>query len=542
MTATGHMDRFVWSKLPQASGLPEFIFETPELHALQLTPWLNATRSLLDTAVEQGHGDRPALIDKHHQCSYGELQSMVNRVAGLLSQHLHLIPGNRVLLRGVNSIWLAVCWLAVWKAGGVAVGTMPLLRTKELKEIIQLAQISHALCEASLAEELQDAVQDCPELRHLQLFAHDSCEWQELLRLQPSNFTAVDTAAADPALIAFTSGTTGVPKGCVHSHQTVLAMCEVFPRHCLKPQAHDIFIGTPPLAFTFGLGGLLCFPLWARACSVLLDKPSPEQMLAAIDAHQASICISSPTAYRQMTSVAYKYALTSLKKCVSAGEALPIDTRRQWLEATGIDIHNGVGSTEMMHIYIASSPEQYRSGPVEALGQVLPGYRAKLVNDHMQGVPTGTEGRLAIKGPTGCRYLDDVRQAQYVRDGWNLTGDTYHCDAQGYFHFHARSDDIIVTSGYNVSSPEVESALLQHPAVCECGVIGAPDPERGQIIKAFVVLKPPHQALPALVTELQNFVKHSIAPYKYPRAISFVNALPRTETGKLQRFKLKAMT
>lgn len=534
MSTSAPADTFVRDHLPPADQWPEFIFERPEL---QFPERLNAVVPLLDEAVANGHGDRPAILGDGIHWTYHQLQQQVNRIARVLVEDLGLIVGNRVLLRGANSPMLAACWLAVLKAGGVAVGTMPLLRAKELGDIIDIANISHALCDATLATELELARTQHPTLAHCLLFGAKG-ELEERAATKSSDFSAVDTAAIDPALIAFTSGTTGVPKGTVHFHRDVMAMCEVFPRHCLKPTQDDVFVGTPPLAFTFGLGGLLCFPLWARASTVLLEKLAPEPLLQAIQDYHATICFTSPTAYRQMAELVSKYDLRSLKKCASAGEALPTDTRDKWRTASGIDIHDGIGGTEVIHIYIASSPDDYRAG---AVGRMMPGYRGMIVDDDMQPLPVGEVGKLAIKGPTGCRYLSDPRQTNYVRDGWNLPGDAFHMDADGYFYYHARIDDMIVSSGYNIASPEVEWALLAHPSVSECGVIGVPDAARGQVVKAFIVLTPEYRPSDALATELQNFVKDTVAPYKYPRAISFVDTLPRTETGKLQRFRLKNM-
>ena len=531
MGISAHVDRFVRDGMPPPEQWPDLIFETPEL---QFPEQLNAAVALLDNAVRDGHGDRPAMIGEGIRWSYREIQRRVDQLAHLPTENMELVPGNRVLLRGANSPWLAVCWLAVWKAGGVAVGTMSLLRAKELKQIVDLAQVSHALCEVSLAEELMAAQAACPSLRTIMYYG--DAEFETRLADKPDGFAAVDTAADDPALIAFTSGTTGIPKGCIHAHRDVMAMCEVFPRHCLRPDASDVFIGTPPLAFTFGLGGLLCFPMWARACTVLLERLTPDALLAAMARHRATICFTSPTAYRQMTGRVGDHDLGQLKKCVAAGEPLSTAMRDEWRSATDIQIHDGIGGTEVIHMYIASGPADYRVG---AIGKVLPGYRARVVDENMRPVPVGETGWLAIKGPTGCRYLADDRQARYVRDGWNLTGDTFHMDADGYYYYHARNDDIIITSGYNVASPEVESVLLEHPAVAECGVIGVPDPDRGQILKAFVVLKPGVRGDQAMIRELQDHVKQHAAPYKYPRAISFVAALPRTENGKLQRYKLK---
>jgi len=533
MSYTAHRDTFVLDNLPPAADWPEFLFDQPEL---QFPERLNATTQLLDQAITEGHGDRPAIVGQDLHWNYRELQAVVNRLARVLVEDLGLVPGNRVLLRGGNSPMLAASWLAVIKAGGVAVGTMPLLRSKELKDIAKLAQVSHALCDASLAEELELARQESPHLQKVMYFGEGG-NLEAAMAGKPDTFEAVDTAATDPALIGFTSGTTGVPKGTVHFHRDVMAMCEVFPRHCLKPTADDVFIGTPPLAFTFGLGGMLAFPLWARASTILIERLAPEPLMKAIQDHRATICFTSPTAYRQMANLVDRYDISSLKKCVSAGEALPDDTRRRWREASGIEIHDGIGGTELIHIYIASSPEDFRAG---SIGKVLPGYRAIVVDDDMNPLPPGEVGMLAVKGPTGCRYLADDRQKNYVRNGWNLPGDAFWMDEDGYFHYVARVDDIIVTSGYNVSSPEVEWALLAHPAVAECGVVGVPDDDRGQIIRAFVVLKPGHQGNDAMTAELQKFVKETVAPYKYPRSIRYVDALPRTESGKLQRHRLKS--
>jgi 2-aminobenzoate-CoA ligase len=441
MKGSAHVDPFVIDNMPPRREWPEFIFATPNL---QFPERLNATALLLDQAVSAGRGDHPAMIGQGERWTYAQLQAQVNRLARLLTEDMGLVPGNRVLLRGVNSPWLGAAWLAVWKAGGVAVGTGPLLRAKELQQVLTLAQISHALCEATLAGELEQARGGSPTLRQVAFYG--TAEWAARLADKADQFAVVDTAADDPALIAYTSGTTGVAKGCIHSHRDIIAMCETFPRHCLKPDENDIFIGTPPLAFTFGLGGFLCFPLYYRATTVLPGNLTPAELLAAMEKYRVTISFTSPTAYRQMTPMVGKYDLSALKKCVAAGEPLPTATRDAWHTATGIQIHDGVGGTEMIHIYITSDPANYRPG---AIGKPLPGYRAQLVDHDMNPVPPGETGWLALQGPTGCRYLADARQTDYVRDGWNITGDTYHCDADGYYYFHARADDIIVTSGYN---------------------------------------------------------------------------------------------
>ena len=527
-------DDFVRRNLPPAEQWPLFLFDAP---GLRPGARLNACTQLLDRAVDEGHGQRIAVYGEHQAWTYRQLQDHVNRLARLMCESLGVRPGNRVLLRGANSPWLAACWLAVWKVGAVAVGTMPLLRAKELRQIVQRAQVSHALCAQALRSELELAQPDCPSLRQVLLYSDE--EFARQLPGPGLDWPAYDSASDDPALIAFTSGTTGVPKGCVHAHRDVLSMCEVFPRHCLKPGSEDIFIGTPPLAFTFGLGGLLCFALHARAATVLLENPTPRKLLEAIQHRGATICVSSPTGYRQLAALGDRQALRSLRKCVSAGEPLNLATRQQWQTVSDAGMYDGVGGTEMMHIYIASGPQDYREG---AIGKVLPGYRARLVDEHMRDVAPGETGHLAIRGPTGCRYLADERQTRYVRDGWNITGDTYHADADGYYYYHARVDDMIITSGYNVAGPEVESVLLEHPAVADCAVIGVPDQARGQIVKAFVVLRPEYAPSEQLAAQLQEFVKHNAAPYKYPRALRFVPDLPRTETGKLQRFRLAELS
>jgi 2-aminobenzoate-CoA ligase len=415
---------------------------------------------------------------------------------------------------------------------------MPLLRAKELKPIIEKARITHALCDVSLADELQAAAADGATLRALCLFETAAADGLEAaMQRQPATFRNVDTAADDTCILAFTSGTTGVPKATMHFHRDVMAICACWPRHVLRAQPDDVFIGSPPMAFTFGLGGLLLFPMSVGASTVLLAKASPQQLVDGIRQFGATVLFTAPTSYRSMAARGDELRATPLHRCISAGEALPAATRTLWREATGIELIDGIGATEMLHIFISADEASARPG---ATGRAVPGYRAKVVDEAGQPVPPGTVGRLAVQGPTGCRYLDDDRQRKYVQDGWNLTGDAYLMDADGYFHYQSRTDDMIVSAGYNIASPEVEEALMLHPAVAECGVIGVPDEERGQIVKAFVVLRAGHVAGPALAKELQDFVKQTVAPYKYPRAVEFLDQLPRTETGKLQRFRLHA--
>jgi 2-aminobenzoate-CoA ligase len=439
---------------------------------------------------------------------------------------------------------MAVAFFAALKAGLVVVPTMPLLRAKELKQIIDKARISAALCDVRLTEELKrcetpgDAFH-CEALAQVLMFHDDAPgSLESLAATKPDHFDACDTAADDVCLIAFTSGTTGAPKGCMHFHRDVLAMCDLFPRHILKPASDDVFCGTPPLAFTFGLGGLLCFPLRVGASTVLLEKLTPETLLRTVERFRATIMFTAPTFYRQMAPLIAGFDVRSLKKTVSAGEALPDSTRVLWREASGIEMIDGIGGTEMIHIFVSSAGADVRE---HAIGRAVPGYAVQAVDDAMQPVPAGTIGKLAVRGPTGCRYLADERQTKFVRDGWNLPGDSVVIDEDGYVFYQARADDMIVSAGYNISGPEVESVLMQHEAVAECGVIGVPDQTRGQVVKAFVVLNPGFTADDALIAELQDFVKRNVAPYKYPRIVAFLDALPRTETGKLKRFALRSM-
>lgn len=532
--ATAHVDTFAADHLPPREQWPEFLFEGPDL---QFPQQLNCATELLDRRVAEGQGDRLCIQGAGVRWSYADLQAQANRIARVLVDELGLLPGNRVLLRGPNSPMLAACWFGVIKAGGIAVGSMPLLRAKELTQIVGKARISHALCDARLADELQLARPDCPTLTQVLHFHTDAADGLEARAVaQPARFENVPTSQDDTCLIAFTSGTTGQPKGTMHFHRDVMAACACWPKHVLRPSADDVFIGSPPLAFTFGLGGLLLFPLSVGASTVLIERPSPEVLPAAIAQHHATILFTAPTSYRAMAAQLGGHDLSSLRKCVSAGEALPAATRKLWKDATGIEMIDGIGSTELLHIFISHDEAHAKPG---ATGTAVPGYTACVIDEQGRPLPPGQVGRLAVKGPTGCRYLADPRQADYVQHGWNVTGDAYLVDADGCFVYQARTDDMIISGGYNIAGPEVESALLLHPKVAECGVVGVPDEERGQIVKAFVVLRAGHAPSPELVRELQDFVKQAIAPYKYPRAIEFRTTLPRTETGKLQRFRLR---
>ena len=530
-------DRFVHDRLPPVAARAQMRYDLPEL---QIADQANLVDVLMRQIEVRGLLDRPFLRSDKITLTYADTSERINRIAQVLIEDFGLVPGNRVLLRGGNSIGMALAWLAVVKAGLVAVATMPLLRVKELGEVIEKAQINFALCDATLADDLNIAKAQTQTLRTIVLFnlMNEPGSVAVLSAQKDGHFKPCLTAADDVALMAFTSGTTGKPKAVVHSHRDVLAACQAWPRHILEATPGDIVMGSPPLAFTFGLGGMLLFPLAAGA-SVYFPSitHTPEAMVKLINETRATIIYTAPTFYRQMAPFAKRAGTPSLRTCVSAGEALPDATRQLWKDATGIEMLDGIGATEMFHIFISSKPNDVRRG---AIGKVVPGYTARVVNDEGVEVPFGTVGKLAVMGPTGCKYLDDARQMTYVKDGWNYPGDAFTQDADGYFFYQARDDDMIITSGYNVGGPEVEDALMQHEAVAECGVIGLPDDERGMIVKAFVVLKPGIDGDEACVKLLQDHVKATLAPFKYPRQIEFIGRLPRTETGKLQRFKLRS--
>jgi len=531
---SAHVDTFAHDNLPPRDLWPDLIFTLPEL---QYPERMNCIVELLEKNIQQGFGDRPAILGADGVLTYSQLQVQVDKVAHVLTQDMGLVAGNRVLLRSANNAMLAICWCAVAKAGLIVVATMPLLREKELVDIIEKVQISAAICDRRLDTELQASQQRCPVLKQVMYFNDPSSAGLEAhMSKWNEPFKAVDTAAEDTVLIAFTSGSTGQPKASMHYHRDIIAACDCFPKSILRMASDDICIGTPPLAFTFGLGALLIFSMRLGAATVLLEKLTPESLLAAISEYHATIVWSTPLFYRQMSEIASKFDLSTLRQSVSAGEWLPVSTRTMWREATGIEMVDGIGSTEMLHIFISSAGNEVRPG---ATGKVVPGYQACILDENEQQLPFGTIGSLAVKGPTGCRYLSDDRQRTYVQHGWNLTGDAYLMDEDGYFWFQARTDDMIVTAGYNVAGPEVEGALFMHPTVMECAVVGAPDAERGTIVKAFVVLKPGVIGDAALIKTLQDFVKQSIAPYKYPRAIEFCDALPRAGTGKIQRYRLR---
>ncbi len=537
---TSHVDTFVRDNLPPPELLPEFLFTTDEL---QLPARLNSAAELLDKKIGQGYGANNAILTRNETWSYQDLYEKSNRIANVLVDDLGLAPGNRVLLRAPNNPMLVACWFGVVKAGGVAVATMPLLRKLELEPIINKAQVRFALCDERLMEELSGALESTGFVQRVVQFngsgeAGAGAELERLMAAKPATFDPVDTAADDPAVIAFTSGTTGQPKGTVHFQRDIMAMCICCNEYVVKPEPSDIIIGSPPVAFTFGLGMLVGMPLYAGASVALVEAAPPLELARAIGEFRATICSSAPTAYRAILSHIDEFDLSSLKKTTCAGEKLPLPTYEEWLAATGIRMIDIFGSTEMIHVFISAVGDEIRPG---ATGKAIPGYQACILGDDDQPAPPGTLGRLALKGPTGCKYLADERQKNYVVNGWNTTGDMCTMDEDGYVWYQGRTDDMIISSGYNISGAEIEAALLPHPAVSECGVVGIPDEARGMIIKAFIVLAEGVRASEQLAGELQDFAKQTIAPYKYPRVIEFIAELPKTQTGKIQRHKLRAL-
>lgn len=528
---TAHVDTFARDNLPPSAQWPVLTFALPEV---QYRERINCGVVLCDDAVVEGHGDRVAVYSDAGTWTYAQLLERANRIANVLVHELGVVPGNRVLLRAPNGPLLMAAWLAVMKAGAVAVTTMPLLRAKELGQIATKAAIDHALCDVRLLHELAVTTQATGRLAKALTWGDGALE--ALLERQPATFANADTARDDVCLLAFTSGTTGDPKATMHFHRDVLAMADVVGRHLLETGPGDIYVGSPPLGFTFGLGALLVFPLRFRGAAALVEQPTADNLLAAVQKYRGTCLFTAPTMYRSLAALVSKYDLKSLQRSVSAGEPLPKATSEAWHAATGIRLIDGIGATEMIHIFISAKGDEIRPG---ATGKPLPGYEAVVLDDQDRPLPRGSSGRLAVRGPTGCRYLADPRQAAYVIDGWNVTGDRYRVDEDGYFWFEARADDMIVSGGYNIAGPEVEAALVSHPAVREVAVIGAPDAERGQVVKAFVVVQAGYTAGPVLTRELQDFVKQVVAPYKYPRAVEFVDHLPKTQTGKVQRFVLR---
>ncbi|MFG3505490.1 AMP-binding protein [Streptomyces sp. NPDC047821] len=532
LTPSAHRDTFARDHLPPREQWPGLVFDLPEL---RYPDRLNCGTELLDRTVERFGADRPVFRDGAGRVwTYGELRGRVDRIAHALTRDLGVVPGNRVLLRGPTTPWLAACWLAVMKAGAVAVTVLAQARARELAVMCEMARVGHALCDVRTVDDLVKA-----EVPGLRITAYGGDGPDDLLHLaarHPGTYEAVGTAADDVALIAFTSGTTGRPKGCMHFHRDVLAVADTFSAHVLRPEPDDLFAGSPPLGFTFGLGGLVIFPMRAGASALLLEQAGPGQLLSAVAEHRVTVLFTAPTAYRVMLDQVDAHDTGSLRRCVSAGENLPAATWRAWYERTGLRLINGIGATELLHIFVSAADDAIRPGTT---GVPVPGWHARVVDASGKPVPDGQEGLLAVRGPVGCRYLADPRQTEYVRHGWNITGDTYVREPDGYLRYVARADDMIISAGYNIAGPQVEEALLAHPDVVEAAVVGAPDEVRGHIVVAYAVLRDGLPRDDSTAEALRAFVKDRLAPYKCPRRIVFLDALPRTATGKLQRFRLR---
>jgi 2-aminobenzoate-CoA ligase len=524
------IDNFTYKHLPSKEIQPEYLLELPQFHQPQM---LNCVERLLDSHIENGNGTAVCIRTFEDTWTYNDLYEKANQIAHVLVDDLGLVSGNRVLLRSANNPMMVACWFAIIKAGGIVVATMPLLRSKELTTIIDCAEISIALCDNDLAEELN--LVESNFLKQKSFYRNSDLE--DKMASKPTSFTNYNSKSNDVALIGFTSGTTGIPKMTAHFHSDILNICEAFPNYSLQPTTKDIFIGSPPLGFTFGLGGLVLFPMYFGASTFLIEKPSPDLLLKAIQDYKITICFTAPTAWRVLTTKLNEYNVSSLRKCVSAGETLPLAVWEDWYNATGLKIIDGIGATEMLHIFISANEENMKPG---ATGVPITGYEAKILDVNGNEMPNGEPGNLAVKGITGCKYLNrENKQKEYVQNGWNITGDIFKQDQDGYFWFVARGDDMIISSGYNIAAIEVESVLLTHNDILECAVIGLPDEARGMVVCANIVLKEKHKASDDLKSSIQLWFKEVSAPYKYPRVINFLEELPKTQTGKIQRFKLK---
>ncbi|WP_293872429.1 AMP-binding protein [Flavobacterium sp.] len=525
-----YTDNFAHDNLPSLVLQPDYVFlDSPQFNRPEM---LNCVDKLLDNHIRENRGSNPCIRTFETTWTYNDLYEKANQVAHVLVDDLGLQSGNRVLIRSANNPMMVACWFAVLKAGGIVVATMPLLRSKELTTIIDCAEISHALCAEILQDEMNLVKSDFLK----QTSFYD--ELEKMMQSKPKKFTNYHSKSDSIALIGFTSGTTGLPKMTAHYHKDILNICEAFPSFSLQPTQKDIFTGSPPLGFTFGLGGLVLFPMYFGASTFLIEKPTPEMLLKAIQEHKITICFTAPTAWRIITSKVNEFDISSLRKCVSAGETLPLKVWQDWYDATGFKIIDGIGATEMLHIFISSNEENMRPG---ATGIAITGYEAKIIDVKGNEVPTNEPGRLVVRGITGCKYLNRIeKQKEYVEKGWNITGDIFRQDKDGYFWFVARGDDMIISSGYNIASIEVESVLLSHEDILECAVVGLPDEERGMLVCAHIVLKEKHKATDNMKNHIQQWFKEVAAPYKYPRIIYFTETLPKTETGKIQRFKLKS--
>ncbi len=527
-------DNFAQKNLPDLELQPEYI--CTNLIQFQQAELLNCVHRLLDYHIENGNGNAVCIRTFTETWSYKDLYEKANQIAHVLVDDLGLISGNRVLLRSANNPMMVACWFAVLKAGGIVVATMPLLRSKEITTIIDCAEIKFAICDSELEEEMKLVQSDFLKKTIYYKNATETSGLEKLMENKPKTFTNYHSKADSVALIGFTSGTTGLPKMTAHYHKDILNICEAFPQYSLQPTPNDIFTGSPPIGFTFGLGGLVLFPLYFGASTFLIEKPSPDLLLQAIQNHKITICFTAPTAWRIITTKVKDFDISSLRKCVSAGENLPLKVWQDWYDATGLQLIDGIGATEMLHIFISSNEQNIKPG---ATGKAITGYEAKIIDENGNEAPRNTNGKLAVRGITGCKYLNrEEKQKEYVQNGWNITGDIFRQDEDDYFWFVARGDDMIISSGYNIAAIEVESVLLTHEDILECAVVGLPDEERGMLVCAHIVLKENIKATDEMKLTIQNWFKQVAAPYKYPRQICFVDELPKTETGKIQRFKL----
>ena len=524
-------DNYAHYNLPDKDLQADCLFlDLPQFNRPEM---LNCVEKLLDNHIKEGRGNKPCIHTFEETWSYQDLFEKANQIAHVLVEDLGLKSGNRVLIRSANNPMMIACWYAILKAGGIVVATMPLLRSKELTTIIDCAEISHALCDIDLAEDMNLVKSDF--LKEICFYGEGRLE--KLMQSKPKTFTNYHSKSDSVALIGFTSGTTGLPKMTSHYHKDILNICEAFPQYSLQPTSKDIFAGSPPIGFTFGLGGLVLFPMYFGASTFLLEKPSPDLLLKAIQEYKITVCFTAPTAWRVITTKVNDFNVSSLRKCVSAGETLPLKVWEDWYEATELKIIDGIGSTEMLHIFVSSNENNMKPG---ATGVAITGYEAKIIDQNGNKVPTNEPGRLAVRGITGCKYLKrEDKQREYVENGWNITGDIFRQDEDGYFWFVARGDDMIISSGYNIAAIEVESVLLTHEDILECAVVGLPDSERGMLVCAHIVLKDHTKATDSMKNHIQHWFKEVAAPYKYPRVINFTECLPKTETGKIQRFKLK---
>ncbi|WP_300564817.1 AMP-binding protein [Flavobacterium sp.] len=524
-------DNFAHNSLPSLDLQPHYVFT--DLPQFQHPEILNCVDRLLDSHVKEGRGNTACIRTFEETWTYNDLFEKANQIAHVLVEDLGLKSGNRVLIRSANNPMMVACWFAVLKAGGIVVATMPLLRSKELTTIIDCAEISHAFCDSTLSEEMN--LVKSPFLKRTCFFRQG--ELEDLIQNKPKTFSNYHTKSDSIALIGFTSGTTGLPKMTAHYHQDILNICEAFPQYSLQPTPNDIFTGSPPLGFTFGLGGLVLFPMYFGASTFLIEKPSPDLLLQAIQEHKVTVCFTAPTAWRILSTKANEFNISSLRKCISAGETLPLKVWEDWYNLTGLKIIDGIGSTEMLHIFISSNENNMKPG---STGVAITGYEAKIIDKDGNELPKNEPGKLVVRGITGCKYLNrEEKQKEYVENGWNFTGDIFRQDEDGYFWFVARGDDMIISSGYNIAAIEVESVLLTHDEILECAVVGLPDEERGMLVCAHIVLKEKDKATDELAKSIQQWFKEVAAPYKYPRVINFTDNLPKTETGKIQRFKLK---